>query len=597
MNEELLIEFIKEAKKLIASYFKKNINNTNLSIGDVYPIDAVNVANGKDLPINIQQKLSELYEKMIPCNLRKDYGIFYTNANKVIDSMVKECDVLAGKILEPACGTGFFLVNIIQNITVQMTTKGCSSEEILDYITENIYGNDVDEFVLKIAEINLLATLLPLLVDAVNKNEKYKMPKLKLFNYDFTQKDTFSESFNLIIGNPPYVTMYGKMSRNMNEEKRAYYNTFDFVQNKTGNNKFNVCMFFVENGLKKLASKGSLYFILDISFFETAFIDLRRYIVKNYFIESVTKGLKEFDGVASGQTLIKIVNTPTMNKEVKFVDYDSGVTKFVAQNLWNNEKNKYKYLIPFDGLDKEINEKVRKFNRLDYFYPNKALRTCCALTGRTDDFIVDPTEESSCIVYPYIEGSKGLSRKFGELTEQRYIKYDYDLQIKISDEFKQALELAGVKNKKRVTLGDNEMYDAPKIFIRQSAIEIIATYTEKPYAANNSIYVLSNKGYSETEKKMLKFVCGILNSDLITYYCRSNGIIRAEKGKTPQIKISDLKDVRICYTNVDEVVELVDKLLSSSNADNNLKKLNRLVYHMYGITDTEIDYITNYIAS
>ena len=173
MNEELLIEFIKEAKKLIASYFKKNINNTNLSIGDVYPIDAVNVANGKDLPINIQQKLSELYEKMIPCNLRKDYGIFYTNANKVIDSMVKECDVLAGKILEPACGTGFFLVNIIQNITVQMTTKGCSSEEILDYITENIYGNDVDEFVLKIAEINLLATLLPLLVDAVNKNEKY----------------------------------------------------------------------------------------------------------------------------------------------------------------------------------------------------------------------------------------------------------------------------------------------------------------------------------------------------------------------------------------------------------------------------------------
>ena len=44
---------------------------------------------------------------------------------------------------------------------------------------------------------------------------------------------------------------------------------------------------------------------------------------------------------------------------------------------------------------------------------------------------------------------------------------------------------------------------------------------------------------------MLKYTCGVLNSDLVTFYCRINKIIRAEKGKTPQIKISDLKDVRI----------------------------------------------------
>ena len=44
--------------------------------------------------------------------------------------------------------------------------------------------------------------------------------------------------------------MYGKRSRNMTEEKRKYYNTFDFVQNKLGNNKFNLSMFFIENALK-----------------------------------------------------------------------------------------------------------------------------------------------------------------------------------------------------------------------------------------------------------------------------------------------------------------------------------------------------------
>ena len=600
MNEEMVKRFIEEAKKIIAAYFKEKINDSSLSISNVYPIEIGSVVAISEETPNIQLKLSELYEKMIPRNLRKDYGRFYTNDNKVIESMVNSSDVLSGKILEPACGTGLFLVKIVLSIANQMSSQGYGPEEILDYITDNVYGNDIDEFVLKIAELNVLAVLLPLLIDAANKNKNFKMKKLKLFNYDYTQKKCLSENFNLIIGNPPYVTLYGKRSRNMNEEKRAYYNTFDFVQNKNGNNKFNLCMFFVENGLKNLANSGSLYFILDFSFFETAFVDLRKYIVQNYYIDSITRGLQEFDDVASGQVLIKISKRTGMNEEVVFTDYDKGTTNFVNQHIWDNAKNKYKYVIPFNGLDKEINKKVRQFHRLDYYYPNKALRTCCALTGRTEDFIVDPNEETSFDVYPYIEGSKGLNSKFGELSEQRYIKYDYDLQIKISDEFKRELELAGVKNKKRVTLGDKEVYDAPKIFIRQSAFEIISTYTEEPYAANNSIYVLSNKDYSENGKNMLKYVCGILNSDLITYYCRSNNIIRAEKGKTPQIKTSDLKEVRICYDDKykDEIIALVDKLLDNPKTDSvALVRLNQLVYNMYGITADEVEYIMNYIAS
>ena len=62
-------------------------------------------------------------------------------------------------------------------------------------------------------------------------------------------------------------------------------------------------------------------------------------------------------------------------------------------------------------------------------YPNKCLRTCCALTGKTEEFIVDPNKEKLHTVFPYLEGSKGLQCKFGALTAERYIKYDYELQI------------------------------------------------------------------------------------------------------------------------------------------------------------------------
>lgn len=595
-----MIKFIETSKKIIAGYFKHHILNKNISFTDIYPIEIQQEETDYNEEMNIHLKLSDLYEQLLPTNLRKDYGKFYTNDNKVIELMLNECNVLSGNILEPSCGTGLFLVAIINCIESQMRKKGCTAEEILNYITEHIHGNDIDCFVLTIAEINLLSTLLPLVVEAVNNNNNYRMHKLKLYNYDFTKKNITDKKFDLIIGNPPFVTLYGRRSRNMTEIKRAYYNTFDFVQNKKGNNKFNICMFFIENGLKYLSPNGVLYFILDITFFETAFIDLRRYIVKNYFIESVTKGLKEFTDVASGQILLKILNQSNMNTKIKFTNYDKHIIKFVNQHIWDNENNDFKYIEPFEGIDKEIITKINKFNKLDYYYPNKALRTCCVLTGRTDDFIVDPNNECSFDIYPYIEGSKGLSSKFGHLKGMRYIKYDYDLQIKISDEFKRELEIIGVKNKKRVTLGDKEVYDAPKIFIRQSALEIITTYTEKPYAANNSIYVLSNKDYSDLGKKRLKYVCGILNSDLITYYCRVRNIIRIEKGKTPQIKISDLKEVRICYNEkvVDEFVEIVDKLLLTPSIDKKLlEKLNQIVYSMYGITEDEIKYIKNYIAN
>ena len=592
--------FILEAQKMLCSYFKQKISSKDLCLTDIYPLGD-EISNYIDEPINnLNTKLGTLYESSLTKEARKDMGCFFTNDTSIIDSMINNCDLLSGKILEPSCGTGLFLVEIIKKITSQLQEKNYSSSEILSYILDNIYGNDIDAQVLKIAEINVLSTLIPLIIDAANKNTALKLPALKLFNRDYVQKEAINDQFSLIIGNPPYVTLYGKRSRNMTEEKRAYYNTFDFVQNKNGNNKFNVSMFFIENGLKQLQPEGNLYYILDLSFFETAYTDIRKYILENYQIISITKGLQAFDNVASGQILLKIRNTKCTNSIVEFKDHSLDKIKHVNQNEWINPKNKYKIIFPAEGFDKIINEKIKEYPRLDTYYPDKALRTCCALTGRTDDFIVNPLNPCSCNIYPYIEGSKGLLDKFSALTPQRYIKYDYDLQIQISNEFKRELTLAGVKNKKRVTLGDKEVYDAPKLFIRQSSFELIATYTEEKIAANNSIYALSNKDYSSEGKNLLKYVCGILNSNLMTYYCRFNNIIRAEKGKTPQIKISDLKDVRINLNEeyFESIVSIVNKLLNNPKEYNqHMDTLNQLVYKLYGINSEEIEYIEKYIAS
>lgn len=600
-SEQIQI-FISSSIQLINSQLQKLTNNKSITIGEIYPLSFEPSTNPLSVPLasiteELFDSLGKLYESILPKDLRKDLGQFYTRDDSLINQMVSDSELLNGAILEPSCGSGLFLVHIANRIKNHMQKEGNSPEEILSYIQKNLYGNDSDLLALQITEINLITTLLPLIAEAINTNPSYKLLKFNLTSYDFTQKNVFSKKFSLVIGNPPFVTMYGKRSRNMTEEKRAYYNTFDFVQNKNGNNKFNMSMFFVENGLKLLSPNGQLIFILDIAFFETAYIDLRRYIIKNYYINSITKGFQAFEGVASSQIILNICNRQEANKSVIFNDYENAISSIIDQSIWDNEKNKFKIYMPLDNQAKDINDKVMKYPRLDVYYPGKALRTCCALTGKTDEFIVNPLVEETHLVFPYIEGSKGLKSKFGELTPTCHIKYDYELQLAISEEFKKELELAGVKNKKRVTLGDKDAYLSPKIFIRQSATEIIATYTEEPFAANNSIYVLSNKSNTEQDINMLKYVCGVLNSELITYFCRINKIIRVEKGKTPQIKTSDLKEIRICLSDnyYQSIIDLVNKLLCTPDDIESLTKLNKLIYEIYDIDESEQQFIHSYL--
>ena len=136
------------------------------------------------------------------------------------------------------------------------------------------------------------------------------------------------------------------------------------------------------------------------------------YLVQNYYINSLITGLQEFEGVASGQLVIDIINVKEFNDNIRLIDYITKEIKVVSQYAWNNEENKYKFNAPFSEIEQIINSKIVKYDGLEKFFPQKSLRTCCALTGKTEEFVVNPKEKNKCIIFPYIEGSKGLKGKF-----------------------------------------------------------------------------------------------------------------------------------------------------------------------------------------
>jgi len=395
----------------------------------------------------------------------------------------------------------------------------------------------------------------------------------------------------------------------MTEEKRTYFNmNYDFVQTKKGNNKFNTIMFFIERAIKMINEGQKNCFIIDMSFFETAYKDLRKYILEHCIIESLTVNLKEFDKVASGQQVIVLRKESNRelrdNYTIKWVEGYNVEVLEIKQFNWYDVKNEYKFYKPLIGHEVNIISKVEIHPTLYHYFPKKQLRTCCALTGRTEDFMVSEEyfeNDTEDLTFPYLEGSKGIGYKFGSFSNLRFLKYDYNLQQKISEDFKQELTLLGVKNKKRIALGDRETYLAPKLFIRQSAKELIASYTEDRYAANNSLYVLTNKDYSEENKKFLKYVCALINSNLLTFYAQKKRIIRMGNGKTPQIKIDDLRNLRLLVDekNFNRVVELTDIILHkdiyTSEYEHSLHELNQLIYIMYGITNQEVIFLESEI--
>ncbi|XOB41390.1 MAG: Eco57I restriction-modification methylase domain-containing protein [Candidatus Nealsonbacteria bacterium] len=545
---------------------------------------------------------------------KKDNGIFFTNELKIIDSILDAIEfnnsVIGKKVLEPASGNGIFLLRIIERAYQHCPEK----EKIRKFIENGLYFVDIDPVMIDTTKKNICALYENLF------NEKYQ-GKFNGFVYDFTEKvknnfSLFDEiknknlenllgNIDYIVGNPPYVTLYGRRDRKKNEQQRInYLSQYKQFPQAVKNGKINYIMLFLENGLDFLKKDGKLSYIIDISFFETAYKYTRKYLLEKTKIIAIEDNISNFDGVASGQLIIKLQkNSENFNHNVIVRNFFGKETHRINQKDWYNKNDEYKFRLSFSDTTNDVLKKITKKapQTLKNQYPKKALRTCAMLLNMEDKFInSEIVENKKCNYYKYYQGSKALYKKYCNLSSNKFFRYDKTLQNKINNELRIELTKKGIKNKKRIGLGDFLVYNNPKIFIRQSAKEIITSYDENLSAANNSLYVFSLRKDDEETREYLKFLCGYFNSELITFYAQKMEIIRYRKGKQPQIKISDLYSIPVPQDAV--FIKKISKLVSQIyNSDRNKKelenKINQATYRFYNFSLEETEYIKKSIAN
>lgn len=291
-------------------------------------------------------------------NERKMFGQYYT-PDHVVDYIIQEIvvpvihshagDLRELKIIDPACGSGSFLVKIYDALhdeytrrkeiargklmgnismsdnmsTVEATFHNEVANDydpINDPLKHNIFAIDVIPEATELAILNLVvrklakstgedgSTILAELGRSID-DERGCLPPSRVACADAMTSDwqdlfSINEKFDIVIGNPPYVE-YNNLSK---DYRRKISMSKNFSQQYS---RWDLYTLFMERGFSNLADKGSIAYIIPGSFLDEQYAyRLRVHIARNYSIDSIVdlRKCKIFAGADVGTIIFHVKN-------------------------------------------------------------------------------------------------------------------------------------------------------------------------------------------------------------------------------------------------------------------------------------------------
>ncbi|MDH4262785.1 MAG: hypothetical protein OEV78_07065 [Spirochaetia bacterium] len=502
----------------------------------------------------------------------KNNGVFYTpwkTAETFINGLIGNLnagnkDISELKVLDLACGCGIFSILILKVLAEMVTAKIEKEESIktangsddlsqtarknqttitrLGILKNNIFAIDNDLTALEISKYTLLLFSLSEEKDIISINQFTNMCITldkniqKIDVIDFYKNKSCEDlnipgiKFDLVVSNPPYISYYSRHSKS----NEAFQKDLPAMKNKLSlscgiyndqkkSGRLNSILFFVDFLMRFLSPDALFGLLVDMSIHENLYIELRKWILENKILLETRLNINDFPGVNSGQTFLYMQNTlPTQENTVKIIDNNGGEMNIAEQSIL---KQKSLFYI------KKGRQFLDHLSHLPHLGDHCIISTGVNIGGASEKFLSNHDGGGS--FYPMIS-TLMLKKPYAVISS------GYEHYIDFS---KEKAELINQESRNRniksvVALGKLERFLKPKIFVRQSAPRIIATYSDKPVISPYSIFVINQKketGYG------LYVLLAILNSDLVSFYCVKNRLISQGAGKQPQIRKSCLQ--------------------------------------------------------
>lgn len=532
---------LKEMKNVI----KLAISDENIS---KFIIDAFNKG------IDIKQ-LGVLFEKSLEQLERKNKGQFYT-PQEIVDYMVSYLNINNTKrIIDPACGCGSFLLSIMEAIKEKENNPDFS----------NMYGIDINKNAVDITKLSLIikSGFKKEYIELFDKNiitgnsivENKKIDPLAL-NWKKTFHNIIKDGgFDIIIGNPPYVTL--KKGKEFDPNESIYLNIIK--------GPVNAATLMIGKSLEYLKKGGILAFVLPKTILHVnSYSRLREYILNNTSIIHIFDLGVKFKDVRGEQIILILKKEKPSYKhlvEVKILkktekDLKHQPSYFIKQSVFRTFNNKI--LIFNDELCYSILQKIHSKGKRLYDIVNGQIFRGLPLNNKVS---TEPAEE----------------------TDEKIIKGKSIVKFRIKSVGyvdKKDLDIINKKLLKRIKTKKIVMQN---IFSSESGI--IAAYDEEGLLTLDTVtnIIVHND-------IVAKYLLGLLHSKLINFYAsfalfnRGRLTMHLDRSYIGEFPIADIKNIG--QFNVIKLVE--DAINGKQETKEVLKAIDNEVYKIYGLNNKEI---------
>ncbi|MDR2410301.1 MAG: Eco57I restriction-modification methylase domain-containing protein, partial [Bacteroidales bacterium] len=423
----------------------------------------------------------------------------------------------------------------------------------------------------------------------INSNKMYD----NAFEWRFEFPEVLNDEgdfigFDAVIGNPPYIFTRGEGFTE--SEKEYFYSNF-----KQQDYQLNTFTLFTENGYNLIKEKGFFGYIMP----------------NNWLTISSDKKFRDF--IISNSSDLIIINN--IHKVFIGANVDTSIL------LLKKNSPDFVTLIesPFPNV----------YNIISQQNYRTLLNKPVIHIRKQDDglLIIDKISSHSSLLESIVSVSTGLKAyqtgkgKPPQSNEDKENRVYHSIK-KINKNYGKYLQGVDVKRYSLAWSGEYLCYGdwlaeprksvpfkGPRILVRQipSALPymINAVYTEDAYYNDiNSMVIFSN------EKESLKFILGILNSRVISFWFNKE-FDKMQRNIFPQFKVNELKKFPIPALDLskkddikkkDKLVALVDKMLGlKAETQPQLKairqiddEIDRFVYSLYNLADEEINIIVSF---
>ncbi len=493
-----------------------------------------------------------IYQYLQSSSKKKKRGQFFTPPDLVRYLISRSLDMNFDpgmKILDPACGSGQFLISIYASLMKILDDRFPSRDKRSAHIILNmIHGNDIDPVAAKIARYNLHR------ISGINRERINITENNYLIRREMDLFNTWGEC-DLIIGNPPWGGTLTPGEKNYTRE--AYRSS------KSGINTFTL---FMERSFDFLTKNGTLAFLIPEAYLNIkTHMSSRRLILNNAVVRDIARWGDRFKGVYSPAVSLicsREQNDIKREKNIIHINHeskpDSSVAFLIPQASYRRSIENI-FLLEHNRKAANILSGIE--NRDAVFLKGRARFYLGIVTGNNSLHISD--RRSSVHPDPILLGNDVSQYRFR--FSNHYFEYDPE-------------KLQQVAPRHLYLARDKILYK----FIGKRLT--FALDTEGYYSLNNI-----NGFVPETETMNIESILAILNSRVIQYFYEKKfftvKVLRGNLEKLPIVKIQKETQKKLA--------RLTRELMASGEHDSNTREnIEDIIFREYGIRDRDAYFLS-----